>query len=118
MIKKVTDSKTRKQVVTYVCDNCIKEMPGAAIQVYYPYGHPCDSIDGPSHFCSDSCVIKWQKKEIEKFGEWKSKDDSHDHKILSSAEWRRVQKNPPKAKRATRSRKGTQRKKQEPKSEE
>ena len=44
-------------VIEYVCDSCIKIMPGEAIQVYYPYSHPNDSLDGPSHFCSDQCLV-------------------------------------------------------------
>lgn len=101
MYKKTINSVTGKNVVTYICDNCVKEMPGSAIMVYYPYGHPCDSIDGPSHFCSDKCVIEWQKKEIKKFGEWKSKTEKRDSKVRSSSEWRR-EKNSPKAPGAAR----------------
>lgn len=71
MIKR-EPTKDSKQVVTYVCDNCVKEMPGAAIIVYYPEGHINDSDSGPSHFCSDKCLVSFQKKLTTKYGEWKS----------------------------------------------
>lgn len=87
MIKRSTAQGT-VELITYVCDMCVKEMPGAPIMVYYPYGHLNDSIDGPSHFCSDKCVIAFEKKMTEKYGNWKSEPLPGDEKVRSSAEWR------------------------------
>jgi len=56
----------------YVCDNCIKEMPGLPLICYYPYGHVNDSMDGPSHFCSDKCLVEFEQKITKKYGFWKS----------------------------------------------
>lgn len=102
MIKRDTDQES-KPVVTYICDHCLKEMPGASIWIYYPYGHICDSYDGPSHFCSDSCVVEFQEKIKKKYGNWKSKVEKDDDRVLSSAEWRRkTKRTAPKARRVAR----------------
>ena len=90
------------EVLTYVCDMCVKEMPGAPIMVYYPYGHLNDSIDGPSHFCSDKCVVEFEKKMITKYGNWKSAPLPEGEKVRSSTEWRADRGKTPKARRATR----------------
>ena len=91
-----------KIVVTYICDNCVKEMPGAPIIVYYPYGHINDSLDGPSHFCKDKCVTEFQEKLIKKYGAWKSAS-IESAKIRSSEMWRKTtSKASPKARRVVR----------------
>jgi len=69
MIKRKLDSI---ETDAYVCDNCTKEMPGLPIICYYPYGHVNDSMDGPSHFCSDKCIIEFEQKITKKYGFWKS----------------------------------------------
>ncbi len=99
-----------KVVATYVCDNCVKEMPGAPIIVYYPYGHINDSLDGPSHFCSDKCVVEFQEKLMKKYGSWKSAViDSK--KVRSSDAWRKsTGKSIPKARRVVRRRRIKKRK--------
>lgn len=98
MIKRET-TKDSKQVVTYVCDNCVKEMPGAAIIVYYPEGHINDSDSGPSHFCSDKCLVAFEKKLTTKYGEWKS--SSVKEKMRASNEdLQSYTKTPPKARRS------------------
>ncbi len=90
-------------VVTYVCDNCVKAMPGAAINVYYPYGHINDSLDGPSHFCSDKCLVEFTAKLVKKYGAWKSKEEMKKGKrVRSSSEWRRGKISNPKARRVVR----------------
>jgi hypothetical protein len=61
-----------EELDAYVCDNCIKEAVGTIIMVYYPYGHINESTDGPSHFCSDKCLIEFQQKITKKYGYWKS----------------------------------------------
>ncbi len=58
--------------IVYVCDYCVREMPGLAIIVFYPYGHCNDSADGASHFCSDECLIAFQRKVTVRYGRWKS----------------------------------------------
>lgn len=78
-----------KIVVTYVCDNCIREMPGAPIITYYPYGHINDSLDGPSHFCKDKCVVEFQEKLMKKYGPWKSAKIVAKKKVRSSDAWRK-----------------------------
>jgi len=89
MIKRETTTG-EKTIVKYVCDNCVKEMPGAPVMVYYPYGHINDSLDGPSHFCSDECLVEFQKKLVKKYGAWKSKEETQkDKKVKSSTEWRK-----------------------------
>lgn len=101
MIKKDTTTTGEKVVVTYVCDNCVKEMPGLTIMVYYPYGHINDSLDGPSHLCSDKCLIEFNTKLMKKYGAWKS--EKIEKKTPSSVEGRakpRVVR--PKARRAVR----------------
>ena len=101
------------ELITYVCDMCVKEMPGAPIMVYYPYGHLNDSIDGPSHFCSDKCIAEFEKKMIAKYGNWKSEPLPAEAKVRSSAEYReaKVKKvTTPKARRGP-SRKTSARKK-------
>lgn len=99
MIKRDT-TMGEKIIVTYICDNCVKEMPGAPILVYYPYGHISDSLDGPSHFCSDKCVIEYETKMIKKYGAWKSESAEKKKKLRSSDEWRKTQKvTRPKARR-------------------
>ena len=91
-----------KAVVTYICDNCVKEMPGAPIIVYYPYGHINDSLDGPSHFCKDKCVTEFQDKLMKKYGPWKS-DAPGRKKTRSSDAWRNSSgKSSPKARRVVR----------------
>ena len=72
MIKKDTTTRGEQVVVTYVCDHCVKEMPGLTIMVYYPYGHINDSLDGPSHLCSDKCLVEFQRKLMKKYGPWES----------------------------------------------
>jgi len=98
MIKRTTGAGT-VEVLSYVCDNClgkttpkdaVKTMPGAPIMVYYPYGHLADSVDGPSHFCSDKCVIEFETKMLKKFGNWKSEPELGE-RVRSSAEWREIQ---------------------------
>ena len=90
-------------VVTYICDNCVKAMPGAAINVYYPYGHINDSLDGPSHFCSDKCLVEVTAKRVKKYGPWKSKEEIiKSKKVRSSAEWRKGKVTNPKARRVVR----------------
>jgi len=103
MIKKETIIG-EKTVVTYVCDNCIREMPGAPILIYFPYGHINDSLDGPSHFCKDKCVTEFQEKLMKKYGAWKSAAiDSK--KVRSSDAWRKsTGKSSPKARRVVRRR--------------
>lgn len=70
MIKR--EGKNMEEAVAYICDSCVKEMPGAPIMVYFPYGHINDSVDGPSHFCSDKCLIEFQQRITKKYGSWKS----------------------------------------------
>ena len=102
------------EVISYICDNClgknrpqdeVREMPGAPIMVYYPYGHVNDSIDGATHLCSDKCVIEFAQKLIKKYGNWKSEQELGS-KVRTSNEWRasKVKKvtDLPKARRATR----------------
>ncbi|KKN19580.1 hypothetical protein LCGC14_0944370 [marine sediment metagenome] len=90
-------------VVTYICDNCVKPMPGAAINVYYPYGHINDSLDGPSHFCSDKCLVEFTAKLVKKYGPWRSKEEVRKGKrVRSSAEWRKGGVTNPKARRVVR----------------
>lgn len=97
-----------KVVVTYICDNCVKEMPGAPIIVYYPYGHINDSLDGPSHFCKDKCVVEFQEKLMKKYGAWKSDTIVASKKVRSSDDWRKTAgKTRPKARRVVRRRKRT-----------
>ncbi len=104
MIKRDT-TIGEKIVVTYICDNCVKEMPGAPIIVYYPYGHINDSLDGPSHFCKDKCVIEFEDKLMKKYGPWKSAALGG-KKIRSSDSWRKsTGKSSPKARRVVRRRK-------------
>ncbi len=101
MIKKDTTSATERVVVTYICDNCVKEMPGLTIMVYYPYGHINDSLDGPSHLCSDKCVIEFNTKLMKKYGVWKSQ--AIEKKVASSVEGKAKPKvTRPKARRAVR----------------
>jgi len=91
------------QVVTYICDNCVKEMPGAPIITYYPYGHINDSLDGASHFCSDKCNIVFQDKLVKKYGPWKSEKSETSKKVRGSREWRKSQGiTRPKARRVVR----------------
>lgn len=93
------------ELVEYVCENCVKVMPGAPIMVYYPYGHSADSIDGPSHYCSSKCMVEFETKLVKKYGNWKS-DKSTSLNVKSSAEWRAVKSkktettDSPKARRA------------------
>ena len=73
--------------------------------VYYPYSHLNDSLDGPSHFCSDKCLVAFETKLIKKYGSWKSESLAPSDKVRSSSEWR-AEKNkrtpePPKARRAS-----------------
>ena len=58
--------------VVYVCDYCVREMPGLAIVVFYPYGHCNDSAGGASHFCSDECLMAFQRNVTARYGRWKS----------------------------------------------
>jgi len=103
MIKRDT-TVGEKIIVTYVCDNCVKEMPGAPILVYYPYGHINDSLDGPSHFCKDKCVIEFEEKLVKKYGPWKS-FNIESKKVRSSESWRKATgKSIPKARRVVRRR--------------
>jgi len=57
----------------YICDFCIKEILSNAIMVYYPHSHCNESEEGPSHFCSDDCLVKFQKKIMAKYGKWVSR---------------------------------------------
>ena len=103
MIKRDT-TVGEKIIVTYICDNCVKEMPGAPIIVYYPYGHINDSLDGPSHFCKDKCVVEFTDKLVKKYGPWKS-EAIESKKVRSSETWRKTTgKTPPKARRVVRRR--------------
>jgi len=103
MIKRDT-SIGEKIIVTYICDNCVKEMPGAPIIIYYPYGHINDSLDGPSHFCKDKCVNEFQEKLMKKYGPWKS-EAIESKKVKSSETWRKgTGKSTPKARRVVRRR--------------
>ena len=79
-------------IVTYVCDHCIEEMPGAPIIAYFPYGHIVDSADGPMHFCSDKCIMEFMKKLTKKFGLWKSEAIAPEEKVRSSAEFRAMRR--------------------------
>lgn len=101
MIKQLTPT------VMYVCDNCVKDIPGAAIIVYYPYGHVCDSVDGPSHFCSDFCMTEFAQKTIKKFRNWKSTSIKQEEKVKASEEDLKPYrtKPEPKSRKAPRSRK-------------
>ena len=101
MIKKDTTTEGERVVVTYVCDSCVKEMPGLAIMIYFPYGHINDSLDGPSHFCSDKCVIEFENKMMKKYGAWKS--ETIERKIPPSKEGRTKSRSTrPKARRVVR----------------
>ncbi len=103
MIKR-DNTDGEKIVVTYVCDNCVREMPGAPIICYYPYGHINDSLDGPSHFCKDKCVIEFEEKLIKKYGPWKS-ESLGGKEIRSSESWRKsTGKSSPKSRRVVRRR--------------
>ena len=103
MIKRTQVAGT-ETLITYICDLCVKEMPGAAIQVYFPYSHCNDSIDGPSHFCSDACLVKFEVKMRAKYGDWRSKPLDENEKVRSSADYRKATQKkvelPPKARRA------------------
>lgn len=107
MIKRTTGIG-EVEIVTYICDFCVKEMPGAAILVYYPYGHCNDSLDGPSHFCSDTCLIKFEQKMKTRFGDYKSTPLAPEAKVRTSADYRKSRlakvEAPPKARRATKKR--------------
>ena len=110
MIKRDT-TPGEKVIVTYICDNCVKEMPGAPILMYFPYGHINDSLDGPSHFCSDKCVVAFEEKLTKKYGPWKSETITEVKKVKSSDEWRKSQgMSRPKARRVVRRRRITKRK--------
>ena len=82
MIKR--DNATTNVIAAYVCDNCVKEMPGLPVKVYFPYGHINDSIEGASHFCSDKCVIDFMQKIAKKYGFWKS--EPVEEKVKNSEE--------------------------------
>lgn len=101
MIKR--DKTNEDNPITYVCDNCLGEMPGAAITVYYPYGHINNSPDSPAHYCSDKCLVAFEAKLVKRFGPWKSKKETVDKKkVRSSADWRKSKGIIPKAKRVVR----------------
>lgn len=89
MIKRETRTTGEAEIVVYICDNCVKEMPGAAIRVYYPFGHINDSLDGPSHFCCDKCLVAFEDKLVKKYGPWKSTKPEAGKKVRSSSEWRK-----------------------------
>jgi len=65
----------------YTCDNCLKviQIDGSSnnidympIEIDFPYGHSKDSFDEKTYICSDSCVIKFFQKCIDKYGEFKT----------------------------------------------
>ena len=85
MIKKAVNPN---ELDGHVCDHCLKEVAGSPIQAYFPYGHPADSIDGPSHLCSDKCLIDYVSKLMRKYGHWRSRAVKVKENIRSSEQWR------------------------------
>jgi hypothetical protein len=65
----------------------MKEMAGAALILYYPPSHYSFSETGPSHFCSDRCMVMYSTKLAKQYGNWVSKD-SDVTTVRGSAEWR------------------------------
>lgn len=99
MIKRSKGTGT-VDLLSYVCDSCIKEMPGEPIMVYFPFTHMADSVDGPSHFCSDKCLVEFSTKLSKKFGAWKSTGLKPEKPVKTSAEWRAERVKTPQAPKA------------------
>lgn len=81
MLKRNPDNLT--EIVSYICDNCVKAMPGAPITKYYPDDHV--NSGEPTHFCSDKCDLAFTKKLITKYGSYVSKAPEP---VKSSSSWR------------------------------
>jgi len=66
------DGKLVDEAAGFICDNCIKEIVGGSIVVYFPDRHP--SATEPSvHFCSDKCLLKFIEESVNQYGGYKSK---------------------------------------------